>query len=132
MIKKTPIWMLSMKSLVGLILITLSLICGTVSTATEPTQAQRDSVRLILVKESMIRRATAVIDSLDLQLGLANNRVAVRDSALAKQRTWFEGQYTAVYDWGEHWRKEATSFWNQNKSAIFTFLGMLAAAIALR
>ena len=94
--------------------------------------AQRDSVRFVLISENKIRRATSVIDSLDLYLGLLNNRLVDRDSTIAQQERWWQGQYQQAWDWGDHWKDEATSWWTRNLSAFWVAVGVIAAALAGR
>ncbi len=121
----------SIQLLVALILVMPWPTSRIVSTADAQAVAQRDSVRHVLVRESMLRRATAVIDSLDMRLALETNRRVARDSTIVQQGRWYKAQYADVYEWGARWKQEATSWWTRHESAFWTMLGMIAAAWAL-
>jgi len=102
------------------------------STATSDSLVAREATRMLLVSENKIRRATAVIDSLDLRLGLLTNRLVERDSTIAQQDRWWQGQYRQVHEWGSYWKDVATSWWHQFASAVWVAVGVGLAALALK
>lgn len=100
--------------------------------AAVPTHRDSLTTRMLLVSENTIRRATAVIDSLELRLMLAQNRLVEADSVRADHDRWWNKQVNEAWAWGDHWKQEATSWWRQSKSAIWLTVGAILAIIGLR
>lgn len=86
----------------------------------------------VTVPESLLRRATAHIDSLELQLMFARNRAVERDSIHAGQVTYWRGMWQLSEERAEAWERRANSWWHQNKSAFWVALGALLAALGFR
>lgn len=110
------------KSLVVLTLVTLSL-------TWRPAYGQSP---MVTVPENLLRRATAHIDSLELQLMFVQNRAAERDSIHASQVTYWRGMWQLSEERAEGWERRANSWWHQNKSAFWVALGAFLAALGLR
>jgi len=86
----------------------------------------------VLVPTSLLRQATARIDSLELRLMFAENRAVERDSTHAGQITYWRGMWLLSEEKAEAWERRANSWWHQNKSAFWVALGALIAALGLK
>lgn len=86
---------------------------------------------MVTVPESLLRRATAKIDSLDRELIWAHHEVALRDSLHQINTGEWESRLAEAYDWGDAGWARADSWWNQNKSAFWAVLGALAVALGM-
>lgn len=86
---------------------------------------------MVTVPESLLRRATAKIDSLDREIIWAHHELALRDSMHAIDKAdWLE--HTArIEAWGEKGWKQANSWWHKHESAFWAMLGALAVAFGL-
>lgn len=99
---------------------------GGTPSSTAPT------TRTVTVPESLLRRATAKIDSLDLELRWAHNRAVERDSLAASQLTYWRGMWTLSEERAEAWERRANSWWHKHESAFWVAVGTLLAALGLR
>jgi hypothetical protein len=84
---------------------------------------------MVTVPVSLIRGATAKIDSLDREIIWLKHEVAFRDTLyhIDKAEWW---DYTEkVQVWGEKGWQRADSWWHQNKSAFWACIAFIAAAV---
>lgn len=122
------------KIVLTLMMLWLTLSPGLV--AGQPSGGQPSSteqiIRMVTVPESLLRRATARIDSLDLELRLAQNKAVERDSVSASTIRFHKGMAAQAWQQAEAWERRANSWWHQNKSAFWVALGAFLAALGLR
>jgi len=105
------------RSLIGPILMTLLLICGTVCASPAP-----DST--VVVSRSLLREATARIDQLDWTVATLRARAAESDSVWADRLRYADAR-------ADRWESTATAWWTRHESAFWAIMGMLATALAL-
>ena len=87
---------------------------------------------MVTVPESLLRRATARIDSLDREVVWLKHDLAVRDSSHAWEVRDMKEHNQRVLEWGQKGWQQANSWWHQNRSAFWATLGAVAVALALR
>lgn len=113
------------RSLIVPTLTILWLTCGTGSIVAQETGTS-------VVPNSLLRRATARIDSLELRLMLADNRAVEQDSLTASRERWWEAQLRLSEERAAYWERSARSWWTRHESAFWAVLGAIAVALAQR
>lgn len=123
-------------SLTVLTLTMLWLIWKPVSGATPPPGETPSSTemttKMVLVPESLLRRATAHIDSLTLELRWAHNRDAERDSLWVSEVRFYKGSARLANDRADAAERMANSWWHKHESALWLGVGVGLAAWALQ
>ena len=97
-----------------------------------PATAQGQEEATSVVPNSLLRAATARIDSLELRLRLELNRAVERDSLDASRTRWWEAQVLRAEQRAVYWEQSARSWWTRHESAFWAVLGAVAVALAAR
>ena len=115
------------QSVILAIVLTLMMQCATL----KPALADPPSDPEVTVPTSLLRRATARLDSLELALRFAENQATEQDSLRVGEREYWQTQLAVANATAESWRREATSWWRRNVSAFWVAVGVGLAALAL-
>lgn len=92
----------------------------------------RSQDRTIEVPSSVLRAATARIDSLELALRWERNRAVEADSMYASERRYWLGRLAEAETQADLWYRRSRSWWNRYEAALWVAIGAAITALATR